>query len=142
MPVAPEGMNEESLQGLELFLGYWREAVNYGIRTGDFSLVAPIIAPSHTVDVEYFSWPENLYDHGGWAEGGTRIVELHESGPRARENGVYRWEGKLIVDDSTFHYKGESTPTDNSPTQDLVIDYEVVWMGEDWELANIHKVAG
>lgn len=98
--------------------------------------------PSHTVDLEYFSWLENLYDHGGWVEGGLRTIELHEGGPKTSGDGVYLWQGKLIVDDSTFHDKGEATPTDNSLTRDLVIEHEAVWTGEHWELANIHRITG
>lgn len=141
-PVAPEGMNEESEEGLFKFLGYWAESVNYGIQTGDFTYVSPIIAESHEVDVEYFSWLENLYDHNGWVAGGLRSVVVGDGLLVSQGNGVYTWGGNLEVQNSYIYLNDEMTFTDNSPTKNMGIYFEVKYENNEWEMVNIHRVEG
>lgn len=139
-PVEPEGMNEESEEGLFKFLGYWAESVNYGIQTGDFTYVSPIIAESHEVDVEYFSWLENLYDHNGWVAGGLRSVVVGDGLLVSQGNGVYTWGGNLEVQNSYIYLNDEMTFTDNSPTKNMGIYFEVKYENNEWEMLNIHSV--
>lgn len=72
-------MNVEFAEGLEKFLGYWMDSVNYGIQTSDFSYAQPLISEEYTTEVEVCAWATELYDRGGWFVGGLRKVKLGEN---------------------------------------------------------------
>ena len=65
-PVEPEGMNIESEEGLEKFLGYWIDLVNYGVQTGDFAAARNHTSDEYQLDREFFIWVSDIYRRGGW----------------------------------------------------------------------------
>lgn len=136
-PVEPEGMNVESEEGLREFLNYWKDSVNYGLETGDFSFVVPHISETHIIDVEFFAWTENLYNHGGWQVGGLRSVVLFEEQMIHESSGEYTWRGKLIVDNSTIYYQNDQKHDDNSHTHSEEVIYHAKYEDGRWTLVNI-----
>lgn len=139
-PVEPEGMNEKSEEGLFKFLGYWAESVNYGIQTGDFQYVIPLINESHEVDIELFAWTENLYSHGGWTARGLRSVVVGDDLLISHGDGLYTWGGSLIVDNSYTYYNGEVKFSDNSYTQTEPVYFEVRYADGAWKILGIHVI--
>ena len=139
-PVEPEGMNVESDEGLEKFLGYWAESVNYGTQTGDFTYALPLVSEAHEADIEYFAWTENLYSHGGWKAGGLRSVVLGDGLFVNQGNGTYTWGGNLIVQDSYTYHDGEMSFVDNSASETEGIYFEVEYKDNKWVMNGIELV--
>lgn len=139
-PEAPAGMNVESDEGLEKFLGYWAESVNYGTQTGDFTYALPLVGEAHEADIEYFAWTESLYSHGGWKAGGLRSVVLGEGLFVNQGNGTYTWGGNLIVQDSYTYHGGEMSFVDNSASETEGIYFEVEYKDSKWVMNGIELV--
>lgn len=141
-PVKPEGINEETAEGLKKFIGYWVESVNYGTQTGDFSYVIPLVSESHTADIEYFAWTENLYANGGWKAGGLRNAVLGDSLMINQGDGTYTWGGNLLVQDSYTYFNNEMSFTDNSSSRTDGIIFIVEYKNGQWLMAGIDLADG
>lgn len=141
-PVEPEGMNEESEEGLFKFLGYWIEAGNYGIQTGDFSYVNPLVADSHKADLALFAWTESLYNDGGWTAMGLRSVVVGDDLLISHGDGVYTWGGNLIVQDAYNYYNGEMIFQSGEGSDSEAIYFEVEYTGGRWLMKGIHSAEG
>lgn len=139
-PVEPEGMNVESKEGLFKFLTYWNDSVNYGIQTGDFSYASPLIGEEHEVDIEFFAWTENLYNHGGWTAKGLRTVVAGDDLLVSHGNGLYTWGGNLIVEDAYTYYNGEMNYDDNSHTENEGVYFEIMHKDGRWKMLGIHGI--
>ncbi|WP_237234579.1 DUF6318 family protein, partial [Rothia nasisuis] len=141
-PTRPEGMNIESDEGLEKFLGYWVETVNYGVQTGDFTTTHPLVADSYESDLKFYAWVEEIYTRGGWIEGGHRTIVLGDSLLLSHGEGKYTWAGNMPVDNSRVHLEGEMTSYDNSESQQQGIYFDVSFVEGKWILNNVILVEG
>lgn len=139
-PEAPAGMNVESDEGLEKFLGYWAESVNYGLQTGDFSYASPLIGNEHTSDLEYFAWVENVYHHDGWVVGNLRSVVLGDGLLVTQDNHFYTWGGNLVVQNAYIYSGGESAFYDNSFTKTRGVSFEAEFIDGKWVLKGIQEI--
>ncbi|MFW0169050.1 DUF6318 family protein [Rothia sp. P4278] len=131
-PVRPEGMNEETAEGLEKFILYWNDCVNYGIQTGDFSYAEPLVSQDYTADLELYVWAEEVYARGGWVVGGRREVVLNKDALAEQGNGVYRWIGNLNVEDMQAYLNEPGTIVDGSQTRGRSVYFQATYKDEKW----------
>lgn len=136
-PVQPEGMNVESDEGLEKFLGYWAESVNYGLQTGDFSYAEPLISEKYESDQEVYIWAEEIYNRDGWLTGGLREVKLGEGLLVAQGDGVYTWGG-MMPTLSAYSYVGQASDyVDNSWTKNHPVIFQATYSDGQWRLDGV-----
>lgn len=141
-PVKPEGMNVESAEGLEKFLGYWKDSVNYGMQTGDFSYAKPLISEDYAGDAEVYAWATELYDRGGWLVGGLREVKLGANLLTSHGEGRYTWVG-LLPTSSTYSYIDDAKDyLDNSWTTEQPVEFQVHYTNGAWKVDGVASVEG
>lgn len=139
-PVKPEGMNEETAAGLEKFILYWNDCVNYGIQTGDFSYAKPLISEDYATDHEFYIWAEEIYKRGGWIVGGRREAVLGEGRLAAQGNGVYIWGGNLNVEDIQAYLDGPGAIGDGSYSRGKEIQYVTNFVNGAWQIVGVETV--
>lgn len=141
-PVEPEGMNEESEEGIFKFLGYWAESVNYGIQTGDFQYALPLIDEKHEADIVYFAWVENFYSRGGWVDGGLRSVVVGDDLLISHGEGKYTWGGNLIIQDDCNYLNDEVECWSGEYSKSRGIYFEVKFFDGAWKILGVHEIEG
>lgn len=139
-PEAPAGMNVESDEGLEKFLGYWNDSVNYGVQTGDFSYAEPLVAESYTSEHEFYIWANEIYNRGGWIVGARREAVIGEGLLVSQGDGVYTWGGNLNIEDMQVYLDGLGDVVDWSHTRGQGIYYETNFMDGKWVLGSVEVV--
>lgn len=140
-PVEPEGMNEETAEGLEKFILYWNDAVNYGLQTGDFSYAEPLISKDYTADLELYIWAEEVYARGGWVVGGRREAVLGKGLLTVQGDGVYTWGGNLNVEDMQAYLNEPGTIVDGSHTRDKGVHFQATYKDGKWIMDVVAFVA-
>ncbi|MFW0169049.1 DUF6318 family protein [Rothia sp. P4278] len=136
-PVQPEGMNEETAEGLEKFILYWNDCVNYGIQTGDFSYAEPLVAETYQSEHELYIWANEIYNRDGWIEGGLRTAIVLDSSPVAHDAVSYKWAGNLDIEDMRVQLDGPGDTIDWSHTRGQRIYFEVNFNNSSWRLSGI-----
>lgn len=139
-PEAPAGMNVESDEGLEKFIGYWNDSVNYGVQTGDFSYAAPLVAESYTSEHEFYIWANEIYNRGGWIVGARREAVIGEGLLVSQGDGVYTWGGNLNIEDMQVYLDGPGDVVDWSHTRGQGIYYETNFVDDKWVLGSVEVV--
>lgn len=139
-PEAPAGMNVESDEGLEKFIGYWNDSVNYGVQTGDFSYAAPLVAESYTSEHEFYIWANEIYNRGGWIVGARREAVIGEGLLVSQGDGVYTWGGNLNIEDMQVYLDGPGDVVDWSHTRGQGIYYETNFVDGKWVLGSVEVV--
>ncbi|MDY3048468.1 MAG: DUF6318 family protein [Rothia sp. (in: high G+C Gram-positive bacteria)] len=139
-PVEPEGMNIESEEGLQKFLFYWNDTMNYGIQTGDFTAARPLVDESFTLDVEFMDFAAGLYDDGGWISGGLRQVVLGEGLMVNQGDGYYTWAGNLNIDNIKLHLDGVEESFDHSSTLGTPMFYTVRFDNHQWKIYDSEEI--
>lgn len=136
-PVEPEGMNEESEEGLKKFLAYWEYSVNYAIQTGDTSYAEKLISDEYTGEKRYYLWLNQLYEEKGWVVGALRRVSLGEGFLTSHGDGKYSWDGTMEVLDMYSYLEGTSDYTDNSSTVDEPVAFFVHFESDSWKIDGV-----
>jgi len=139
-PEAPAGMNVESDEGLEKFIGYWNDSVNYGVQIGDFSYAEPLVAESYTSEHEFYIWANEIYNRGGWIVGARREAVIGEGLLVSQGDGVYTWGGNLNIEDMQVYLDGLGDVVDWSHTRGQGIYYETNFMDGKWVLGSVEVV--
>lgn len=139
-PVQPQGMNVESDEGLEKFIGYWNDSVNYGVQTGDFSYAEPLVAESYTSEHEFYIWADELYNRGGWIVGARREAVIGEGLLVSQGDGVYTWGGNLNVEDMQSYLDGPGAVSDGSFTRGQGIYFEAKFSEGKWQIEGVEVV--
>ncbi|MEX3609859.1 DUF6318 family protein [Rothia sp. LK2588] len=91
VPKIPEGMDVESAEGLEKFVGYWNDTRNYAVETGDTTLVRERTAITHEQAIKNFDSWDRLYLNGGW------VIEGKEKNTINLENLISKGDGFYVV---------------------------------------------
>lgn len=131
-PVKPEVLNVESEEGLQNFIWYWTDSVNYGIQTGDFSVAESLISPDYKIENEMYVWVGEIYNRGGWVVGGRREAILGENLMVSLGKGHYTWAGNLNVENAQAYLDQPGPITDNSETIDSPIYFEAKFENNKW----------
>lgn len=113
-PKAPEGMNVETLEGLEKFIAYWNDMRNYAIQTGDARQAQKITSKDWVEEQKFYSTLGPIYDSGGWVIGGTRKIYINKDFIVSRGDGLYSVACNFEIQDVILHYNGKTTYQDNS----------------------------
>lgn len=139
-PERPQGMDEESEEGLFKFLSYWNDAANYGIQTGDFSTASSLITDEYTVEEELYLWGEEIYRRGGWVVGGRRELVVGEGLLLSHGNGHYTWGGNLNVENMQAHLDGPGPLVDNSWSVNQGIYFDLYFVDGQWKIDGVIEV--
>ena len=143
IPKIPEGMDVESAEGLEKFVGYWNDARNYAVETGDTTLVRERTAVTHEQAIKNFDSWDKLYLSGGW------VIEGKEKNSINIENLVSLGDGYYIVPLKEFsagaivakngEFQGHKLSANNTKS------YEAKFQFSDsgkWFLIDVNPIAG
>lgn len=131
-PVEPNVLNVESEEGLQNFIEYWTDSVNYGIQTGDFSIAKNLTSENFKEDYEFYAWGEELYRRGGWIVGGRREAILYENLMASLGNGLYAWAGQLTVENIQPFLDEPGVIVDHSSTANQTIYFEAKFENNKW----------
>ncbi|WP_237235398.1 DUF6318 family protein [Rothia nasisuis] len=139
-PTRPEGMNIESDEGLEKFLGYWNDSVNYATQTGDYTYASGLISEDFDSEIQMLAAANEIYSRGGWIEGGIRTIILGDGLLLKQDNGIYTWAGNLVVEDATIQIGNESQFQDNSRTVGEGVYFETQFLNGEWTILGVHTI--
>lgn len=139
-PVEPNVLNVESEEGLQNFIEYWTDSVNYGIQTGDFSIAESLISPDYEIEQEMYAWISEIYGRGGWVVGGRRDAILEEKAMTSLGEGRYAWIGKLNVENAQAYLDQPGPITDNSDTKDFPIYFEAKFENNKWVMLAVKDI--
>lgn len=89
VPKIPEGMDVESAEGLEKFVGYWNDARNYAVETGDTTLVRERTSVEYSQGIKNFDSWDKLRIAGGWTVGGLQTIKIDKSLIQSLGDGFY-----------------------------------------------------
>ena len=126
-PLAPANMNEDNVDGMYAFIGYWLASFNYALMTGD----TEPMKKADPADVYAKSLQELtiMYENDlGWMYGVDTPVtlELVSSAPQkaSGSSSRYNWPGYMNYSpDAKIHREGKSDlpfKTDSSPNGKLM----------------------
>ena len=141
-PLVPANMNEQNVDGMYAFIGYWLASLNYLMMTGN-------PGPIEIVYHDGYGWEKypstiKLYASGlGWVYGTETpyIVELLTDAPRevpGSNNTRFIWEGYSYMDPKMMrHYNGQpekATSADESKKK--VARFRLDYKDGKWELSS------
>ena len=126
-PLVPANMNEQNVDGMYAFIGYWLASFNYALMTGD----AEPMKKADPADVYVKSLQEFAFMYEsdlGWMYGTDTPVtlELVSSAPQkaSGSSSRYNWPGYMNYSpDAKIHREGKSDlpfKTDSSPNGKLM----------------------
>lgn len=75
-PQMPQGMNEDTEEGLIKFIYYWISLAEYGTETGDFTELYSLSGDLMVEEYSRFATTARHYREGGWVDGGLYFVYL------------------------------------------------------------------
>lgn len=139
-PVEPETLNIESEEGLQNFIWYWTDSVNYGIQTGDFSIAEGLISPDYKIEHEMYIWINEIYNRGGWVVGGRREAILGENLMVSLGEGRYTWAGNLNIENAQAYLDEPGPIKDNSSTVDSPIYFEAKFENGKWVMVAVKDI--
>lgn len=139
-PTEPETLNIESEEGLQNFIWYWTDSVNYGIQTGDFSIAEGLISPDYKIEHEMYIWINEIYNRGGWVVGGHREAILGKNLMVSLGEGRYTWAGNLNIENAQAYLDGPGPIKDNSSTVDSPIYFEAKFENGKWVMVAVKDI--
>ncbi len=140
-PKAPEGMNVETLEGLEKFITYWNDMRNYAIQTGDVVAVRNLVDDSFEQEQKFYSALQEMYQHDGWVIGGGRDIHYRQDFVVPHGNGTYSIGANFDVKDSIFWLGGKAIHNDNSEAIFEGVELQIQYSSGKWSVltANVVK---
>lgn len=131
-PKAPEGMNVETLEGLEKFITYWNDMGNYAIQTGDTHLAASIVDNSFQQEHDFLKAVEGTYQHDGWVIGSLRTIHYRKENIVKEGEHTYLIPSNFELQDSILWLNGKATHIDNSENIYKGIQLRVEFKEQKW----------
>lgn len=133
-PKAPEGMNVETLEGLEKFITYWNDMRNYALQTGDVVTVRSLVDDSFEQEEKFYSALQEMYQHDGWVIGGGREIHYRQDFVIPHGDGTYSIGANFEVKDSIFWLDGRAIHNDNSEAVFEGVELQVRYSSGKWSV--------
>ncbi len=139
-PKAPEGMNVETLEGLEKFIGYWNDMRNYALQTGDVLPIRSLVDDSYTQEEDYYDSLQEIYSSGGWIVGGTQTIHYQKEQIHSLGDGHYSVAANFEAENMVLWFNNEARVYDNSMNVYRGIDIGVQFKNGHWTVLSADEV--
>lgn len=139
-PKAPEGMNVETLEGLEKFITYWNDMRNYARETGDVTSMKKLVSEDLTDEQEYLDSLHEIYQEGGWLIGGKRTVHYQKENIFSVGDSRYLVYCNLERENMILWYGGEARVYDNSTDVYHGVEVTVDFVNGQWKVSNAREI--
>ena len=143
-PKKPDDIGIETPEALFHFIQYWNDLRNYAIQTGDVDTLADYTSEGYESEANVINYINRIYQHGGWAVGGTRKLTFDPSTLVSPSDHVYLVIGNVLANDVVFldNEKYETYTHHLSERSKDTIEFGIVFQTSGhWSFAGMEKIS-
>ena len=139
-PKAPEGMNVETLEGLEKFITYWNDMRNYARETGDVTELKKLVSPEFEQEQKLYESLRRINAEDGWIIGGKRTIHYFKENIIVPSPSRYIIPCNFEVENMVLWYNGEARVYDNSMEVYYGVELAIDFLDGKWRVAYAQEV--
>lgn len=141
-PQIPEGMHEDTEEGLIKFIFYWISLADYGMETGDFNELYSLSGTMMVEEYSHFALTAKHYREGGWVEGGHYSVYLMDYFEDFYGDGTRVYGTLIEQQNELWHGKGDAELIDNTAGTFTPTFFKAKFIDGKWVMEDVQEKHG